>query len=267
MNWNRILVIALFDLRHSLLRLKGLVFLIPFLFFWYLMLKFLLNNDGELFTSAESLLFFSWLLRADIAQKLLILHPPSLSVFLIVVLGTTPLFAMLSGNDQLAGDSGRQTFRYFLTRCTRAEIFAGRCLSHYLLIVLATLLAGLLAMAISFWNDQHGTAETITYALHVFLLIMIYTLPFVAFMSTISALMSSAMSSLLMSVTIYTVLLLAGAYLQHEFPAAVALVPSGVKTYLFGINSGDLTYAVIGLSGYTLVYLSLGWLIFRKRNI
>ena len=267
MNCKRIVTIAVFDLRYSVFRLKGLVFLIPFLFFWYLMLKFLMDNGGELLVSTESLLFFSWLLRADIAQKLLILHPPTLSVFFIVALATIPFFAMLSGNDQSASDSGRQTFRFFLTRCTRAEIFTGRFLSQYLLLALTTLLVGILASVISLWNDQHANPEIIEYAIHIFLLILIYMLPFVAFMSAISALMSSALSALLMSATIYTVFLLAGSYLKYKFSMDISLVPSGVKEYLFNINPGDLSYAVAGLSGYTLIYLSLGWLIFRKRNI
>lgn len=267
MNWKRILVIAFFDLRYSIFRLKGLVFLIPFVFFWYLMLKFLLDNSGELLTSAQSLLFFSWLLKADIAQKLLILHPPTLSVFLIFTLGTIPFFAMLSGNDQTASDSGRQTFRFFLTRATRAEIYSGRFLSQYLLMILATLLSLVLATIISSRNDQFSNIEIIEYAFHIFLLVLVYILPFVAFMSLVSALMSSALSSLLMGVTVYTILLMVSTYVSFKFSTQIVFVPSGVKDYLFNINPGDLLFAIAGLAGYTLVYLSLGWLIFRNRNI
>ena len=267
MNWKRIIITAVYDLRYSLLRLKGLVFLIPYFFFWYLVLKFLYDNSGELLTSTESLLFFSWLLRADIAQKLLILHPPTLSVFFITTLATIPFFAMLSGNDQTAGDSGRQTFRFFLTRCTRLEIYTGRFLSHYLLLAMATLITVILAAGISFMNDQFSNTETLNYALHIFLLILVYILPFVAFMSLVSALMSSALSALLVSVTVYTLFLITGTYVTYKFSTPVSLVPSGIKEYLFDINPGDLQYAIAGLLGYFLVYISLGWLIFRQRNI
>lgn len=268
MNLKRIFIIAFFDLGHTLFRLKGLVFLIPFLFFWYLMLRFLLNNGGELLTSAQSLLFFSWLLnKAEIAQKLLILHPPTLSVFFIVALGTVPFFAMLSGNDQTAGDSGRQSFRYFLTRATRAEIYSGRFLSQYILMIFAFLLIVVAAALISARNDQFSNTDIIEYALNIYLLILVYILPFVAFMSLISALMSSALSSLLMSVTMYTILLVTGAYISLKASFNIIFVPSGMKEYLFNINPGDLTFAVTGLVGYTLVYVSIGWLIFRKRNI
>jgi len=267
MNWKRILILACFDLRHSLFRLKGLVFLIPFIFFWYLNLKFLYERGGEVLTTPESIVIISMLYNAQLAQILLILYPPTLSVFLIMTLASTPAFAMLSGNDQLAGDSGRKTFRFLLTRCTRSEIFAGRFISNYLLISLSTLLMAAMATAISLHNDQHPIADIIGYAGHVSLLFLIYTLPFVAYMSVISALMSSALSALLMAVSIYVILIILGNYLQYKSGTAIELLPGGLKEYLFDLNQHDLYIGVGGLLAFTCIYICIGWLIFRRRNI
>jgi hypothetical protein len=268
MNWKRILLLAAFDLRHSIFRLKGLVFLIPCLFFWYLVLKFLWNNGEKLLTSRESMLLLSWLMESvEVAKSLLIQHPPTLSMFFIIALGVMPPFAMLSGNDQTAGDAGRLSLRFFLTRCTRAEIFAGRFISHYLLFALTTLLAGALATAISLHHDQHAPAAIMAYALETNGLLLIYMAPFCAYMAAISALMSSALSALLMSATMYVVLLVAGAYLNAHVMTGIALVPSGVKEYLFRMKPDDLLWALTGLFAYGGIYLSLGWLFFRKRNI
>lgn len=267
MNWKRIIILACFDLRHSIFRLKGLVFLIPFLFFWYLNLKFLYESGGEVLVSPKSIVIMSMLFNPEIAQILLILYPPTLSIFLIMVLASTPAFAMLSGNDQLASDSGRQTFRFFLTRCTRSEIFAGRFLSHYLVITLSTLLVAAMVTIISLLNDLHPAKDIISYAGHVSLLVMIYTLPFVAYMSAISALMSSALSALLMAVTVYIMLMILGNYLQYKSGAAIELVPGGFKEYLFDLNQHDLYMGLGGLFAFTCIYICIGWLIFRRRNI
>jgi hypothetical protein len=267
MNWKRIIILACFDLRHSLFRLKGLVFLIPFLFFWYLNLKFLYERGGQALVSPESIVILSWLYNPEIAQILLLLYPPVLSVFLIMVLASTPAFAMLSGNDQLASDSGRQTFRFLLTRCTRSEIFAGRFLSHYLLISLSTLLIAAMATAISLHHDQYSTAAIIHYAGHISLLVLVYMLPFVAYMSVISALMSSALSALLMAVSVYIVLIILGNYLQYKSGVTIELHPGGLKEYLFDINPYDLYIGVGGLLAFTCIFICLGWLVFRKRNI
>jgi hypothetical protein len=267
MDWKRISILAWFDLHHSIFKLKGLVYLIPFCFFWYWILEFLLKNGGKLLSSSESILILSWLYKPAIAQILLILHPPTLSMFFIISLATIPFFAMLSGNDQLASDTGRQTFRYLITRCTRSEIFFSRLISHYLMLAITAICVAIVATVISLHVDQRNNTETIEYALQVTILILIYMIPFVGFMSAVSAFMSSGLGALLMSITLYTVLLMAGSYLGFKFGTDFSLVPSGFKEYLFDINDDDLQTGLVGLLAYACVYTTLGWLIFRKRNI
>ena len=267
MNWQRIGILAQFDLGHAILRLKGLVFLIPVLFFWYWILKLLLDNGSQWLVSKESFMITAYLFNPGIAQILLISHPPSLSVFFIVALATMPFFVMLAANDQLASDAGRQTFRYLLIRCTRAEIFLGRFISSYFLIAIVVIFTGILATLISLHNDNHAVQETLEYALQVIALVLLYTLPFVAYMAVISAFMSSALSALLTGVIVYVVLIILGAYLNHYLPVKISLVPSGVKDYLYAIKPDDLSYALTGLLAYICIYTCLGWLIFRRRNI
>lgn len=267
MNWKRTIIIALFDLRHSLFRLKGLVFVIPFFFFWYWVLKFLLEHGGESLVNPQSIALLSFIYRPEIAQILLILHPPTLSMFFIVTLGSLPLFAMLSGNDQLASDSGHQTFRFFLTRATRLEIYAGRFISSYSLTAIAVIITAILTAIISLHSDPHGFTEIAGYTLHITALSLLYLLPLVAFMSAVSAMMSSGLSTLLMSMILYVFLLALGGYLQAKTGLAISLVPGGVKNYLFDIKPHDLQYAVIMLLAYAVIYAGFGWWIFRRRNI
>ena len=267
MNWKRILLLTWFDFTTSLTRIKGLLFLIPFFMFWYMILRLIYDQGGASLVRPESIVIFSALYSPEIAQTLLILHPPSLSVFLIVALAAMPLFAMLSGNDQLAGDCGRKTFRFLLTRCTRAEIFLGRLLSQYLLFSLSLVLVTVIAAGVSLYRDGHSTAETLDYSSNIIMLLMIYALPFVTYMSAISALMSSALSALLMSVCIYIVLLTGGLMLHYQTGMDITLVPSGVKAYLFDLNEYDLWIGMSALLAYSVIYACAGWLIFRRRNL
>ncbi len=267
MNWKRTLILAWFDFTWSLSRIKGLLFIIPFLLFWYLVLKLIYEQGGATLVRPESIVIFSALYSPEIAQTLLILHPPSLSVFLIVALASLPFFAMLSGNDQLAGDAGRQTFRFLLTRCTRAEIYLGRFLSHYLLLSLGLLLVTLIATGISLYRDGHSAQETLEYMTQISFLLLLYSLPFVTYMSAISAMMSSALSALLMAVCMYVLLLTVGYVLHLKFGLPVTLVPSGMKDYLFALNENDLLIAFAGLLAYSVIYACAGWIIFRRRNL
>lgn len=267
MNWNRILILALFDLRHALFRLKGLVFLLPFLFFWYWILKFLYEQGGDLLVSRESILLLSWLYKPAAAQVLLISHPASLSVFLIMALATAPFFVMLGSNDQLAGDAARQTFRFFLTRCTRAEIFLGRFIGSYSLVAAAMVCVAAAAAIISLKIDHRPADATLVYAAQVVCLTLLYILPCVAFMSAMSALMSSALSTLLMGMMAYLALSITGAYLGHRLAMTIALVPGGFKELLLGIHPHDQWYAGIGILVLTAAYTSLAWFIFHRRNL
>lgn len=267
MNWNRVFILAWFDLRHALLRLKGLVFLIPFLLFWYWILKFIHEQGSELLVSKESFFLLSWLYKPAAAQILLFAHPASLSVFLIIALASAPFFSMLGSCDQLAGDAARKSLRYFLTRCTRAEIFLGRFLGSYALIAAATICVAGPALFISWQIDRHSAGVLLSYAAQVVSVTLLFLLPYVAYMAAISALMSSALSTLLMGMITYLALSLAGGYLSEQLGVKIALVPGGIKDYLLGIHPQDLVYGITALLLYTFIYAAIGWFIFQRRNI
>lgn len=263
MNLHRLFILMIFDLRHAIFRLKGLLFLIPSLFFWYWLFKILIDQGTDFLVTKESFIITAWLFNVETARALLINNPPTLSVFLILSVASMPFFVMLAGNNQLAGDAGRKSFRYLLTRCTRLEIFLARFLSSYLLMAGVIICAGTIATYISMQQDSHELLITLRYAKYVVLITLFYALPFFAYMSFVSSFMSSALGTLLNSMVIYVVLLILGHYLFTDF----SFLPSGLKDKLFTIDMHDATYVITGLIIYTLVYSGLGWLIFRKRNL
>ena len=267
MNWNRIVVLTLFDLRQSVFRVKGLVFLLPYFLFWYWVLKLLYQSGSEALTSVQSIALLSWLYRHDIASTLLIDHPPTLSLFYLVMLATIPAFAMLAGHNQLAAAAGKNTFRFYLTRTTRLEIFIGRFLGFYLLLCIASIVTNAITLQISLLNDHYTLAETLDYGFRIQAYLFLYILPFAAFVYAVTALMSSALSSLLMCVITYVFLLAAGSMLHMENSMQVSFVPGVIKEYFFGLRPGDLWYAIAGAVLYTLVFLGLGWMIFRRRAL
>jgi len=263
MNWQRLITLIKFDLYHSVFKLKGLVFLIPYLLFWYCIFSLLFEHGTDFLIRQETFIITAYLFNTETAQSLLIINPPTLSVYLILALVTMPFFVMLAGNDQLASDSGKKTFRYLLTRCTRLEIYLARFISAYLLMAITIIIVGLVASAISIQHDNHTLPETLRYTAQVILVILAYALPFFAFMAAISAWMSSALGTLLMGVVVYIFLIIFDHYLALDF----SLLPSGLKNDLSIIDTKDMVFLIIDLMAYTLIYASFGWLIFRKRNL
>ena len=267
MNIKRVITLLGFDFYHSIFRLKGLAFIIPFSLFWFSMLRVLNKGGAEFLSSLKGLMLISKLTSLEVAQQLLVLHPPMLSVFLLTALTVTPLFVFLGANNQLASDASSGSFRYLLSRCTRAEIFISRFLSAYLIIAIAIICACLASTLISLDNDNHELNETIIYALKSLSFVLLYTVPYVAFMTVISAFMSSALGTILMAACIYFTALVLIIYLNSDFPSINYLLPGSFKEDLIGIASNDLTVAVFGLLTMTTIYLYIAWLIFRRRNI
>ncbi len=267
MNIKRVLTLLGFDFYHSLFRLKGLAFLIPFALFWYSMLRLLTEGGSDFLTSIKGLMLITKLTSLEVAQQLLVLHPPTLSMFLLTSLTVTPVFVILGANNQLAADASSGSFRYLLTRCTRLEIFISRYLSAYFMIAMGIVFACLASTLISMDNDNRELSETITYALQSLSLVLLYTLPYVAFMSIISAFMSSALGTILMGFCTYVMAFLFIVYWKSDYPSISYLLPNTFKNDLIAIASNDSVIAIPGILAMTTIYLSIAWIIFRKRNI
>ncbi len=267
MNIKRVITLLGFDFYHSLFRLKGLAFLIPFAMFWYSMLRVLNEGGSDFLTSIEGLMLVTKLTSLEVAQQLLVLHPPTLSMFLLTALTVTPLFVILGANNQLAADASSGSFRYLLSRCTRLEIFISRFLSAYFMIAMGIVFACLASTIISLDNDNRELSETIVYALQSLSLVLLYTLPYVAFMSIISAFMSSALGSILMGACVYVMTFVLIIYWNSDFPSISYLLPNTFKNDLIAIASNDSVFAISGILAMTTIYLGVAWIIFRKRNI
>ena len=107
MNRQRILLLIKFDFLHSVFRLKGLLFFIPYFFYWYCVIWFFIKKGTDFLATPESVAITTMMLDYQVAEKLLINNPAAISIFLLLSLASMPLFVMLAGNDQLASDSGR----------------------------------------------------------------------------------------------------------------------------------------------------------------
>jgi hypothetical protein len=267
MNWYRITTLLLFDLRHSIFAIKGLVFLIPFFLFWCLFLYSLKDGAASWLSSNEGMLIATRVFDFDTAKSLFLYHSPTLSLFFILAITMMPVFVILGANDQVASDSARGPLRFLLTRCTRNEIFLARFLSALTLIGSAFCIITLMATMIALTTDINTAPAIIHYGIQTGLTLIVYVTPFVAFMSIISAFTSSALGSLLTGFSLYCLLLGIIVYYKANFPIIAFLLPSAIKKYLYSTDLQLFVFAVCSLLLYTLIYSFLGWLLFRKRNL
>lgn len=270
MFWRHLTQLTLYDLRCAIFRLKGLLFLLPFFFFWYLVLGGLQDGIASWLQSKEGLFLTSILYDMDVAITLFSDHPPTLSAFFIIALYTTPFFAMLAANDMFAADISSGYFRFLISRCRRFEIFLARCLAAFIPAALSLFLVGLVAAVLSVSVDQYPVAEVGSYFLEVITVLLLYLCPYLAYMAILSAWTNSTIGALFLGMFGYAAIVFAifianSIYdADHRFSY---LLPSGVKGYLLGSDTLLAAIALAALPLYTLIFAGLSWLIFRRRRL
>lgn len=243
------------------------MFLLPFTLYWLAIIRLLHDGGADFVVSQQGLLISTFFLSPDITHTLFIDNPAVLSLCLMLALTTLPLFCILAANNQLASDAGRYSLRFLLTRCTRTELYLSRYLSCCALVAFALVVLVTVMCFLSLRIDDYQPLETLTYGLGISTVLIIYSLPLLAFMSIFSALMSGAMSSMLTGSVVFFVLLVSSRWLDEDYPAIAHVLPNSLKASLYDIASPDLVLTLSGLMGYVIIYLCLGWLIFYRRNV
>ncbi len=267
---HRLIELTLYELRCAIFRLKGLLFLLPFFFFWYLVLGVLQDGIAAWLQSKEGLLLATILYDMDVAIALFREHPPTLSSFFIIALFTTPFFAMLAANDMFATYISSGYFRFLISRCRRIEIFLARYLAAFIPAAASLFLIGLVAAGVSVYVDGYPVAQAARYFFEVIAILLLYLCPYLAYMAIISSTANSAIGALFLGMFGYAAILFIIFIADSIYDADRIfsyLLPSGVKAHLLGTDILIRSIAAAALPLYTLVFGGLAWLIFRNRNL
>jgi hypothetical protein len=268
LNLYRLKELTLFNFCYSLNSLKSLAFLIPYFLFWYLIFDNVIVLAVEWLQSTQGLIFVSWISQdQELALRLFVDRSASLSIYLLVSVTLTPLFILLAANNQYSSDITRGAFRFLLMRATRAEIYLSRFIAVSLLVLICISITSVWA-SVQALIHKEDTLEAITlFGLQTFVLVFVYSLPFIAFMSMVSAFARSAVGSLCLGMMIYIVLVRVSFWFKSDIDYAIYLVPSGLKSILFDVNTENILVAISALLAYTLFYFLCGWHIFKRRDV
>ena len=269
MNWHRTLEIALFDLRWAAVRRKGLMFILPYFLFWFLVLRQFYKGAAYSIQTKGVLLLSGIGFDIETLNHLFIELPPSMSAMLIGALYTTPFFTLLAANDLFASDLGSGYFRFLITRCQRVEIFLGRCLGVFFLILVCTSLTGIATALIAYHVEGYAIDVTLPYLFRVISIMVLYAMPFIAVTAIFSALLHSAIGVMLLASVSYTVLLISIYIAQAAFDEPVMflyLLPSGIRNDLISLDNSDVLVAIASIPAYSLIFGWLAWVVFKRRN-
>ena len=218
--------------------------------------------------SVAGLAAASWLLgNQELATSLIIERSAILSLYLIVSIVIMPVFVMFVTNNPFSSHLANGTFRFISTRVSRNEIFFSRLLSSLLVISLCMLFTTVSATVIAAIHDESSLSQILLFAFQTWLILVIYSIPFIAFVACLSTITRSGMGNLFLSITIYTVMvfIILGFYEDYEW--ITFILPSGVRPYLLDMTFNNLLITIGGLCIYSLIYGIVGWWRFNKQDI
>jgi ABC-2 type transport system permease protein len=268
LNLSRLKELTLFDFYYSLANLKSLAFIIPYFFFWYLIFDNVSQLAAEWVQSTQGLFFVSYLLQnQEMVTRLFVDRPATLSIYLLISTTITPLFILLAANNQYSSDAARGAFRFILTRATRTELYLSRFIAVTLLVSICLCITSLWASTQAYLNNEEQFHAIMLYGLQTFTLLFFYSLPFIAFMSTVSTLTRTAFGCLFFGMMAYILILTVSFLFKNDFSYLSYFIPSGIKATLIDVNVENIFISIAALSLYTLVYFSFGCFIFKRKDM
>lgn len=258
------------DLRYTLSSARGLLFLIFFALAWGWVLWKLAGGLGEQLATPQGSFLLAWMFDSGVAQ-LFQDRPPTLAAYFVVGATLTPFFMILASCDQTASDIGTRHIRYLIPRVGRAEIFVSRLVGAAILVTFAQLAAGIAATIIAVVAHGGGdfsTGAIVGYGAAVTARLILYSLPFVALMSLVSAGMGSIGLALLVGLGAWAFSLALGLMpLEGKAATIVSFVfPNGLKPFLLRSELGPALGACAGALAYIALFAFLGWQVFRRRD-
>jgi len=219
--------------------------------------------------SQEGIMITSAVYGTDGALNLFIEHPPGVSLFYLISLAIIPFFVVLASYDQFSTDLGSGFLRFLIARCKRVEIFLARFLAAFVTVAATFLIVAIINTVLSIRNDDFAPTEIIFYSIQVYLVILLYTLPFVAYMSVISSLVNSTLASIFLGMSGFAViwfLNLFTFFTEHKDVFSY-LLASSMKQYLIDMHTNSFIWAMLLLPLYLVVYAALGFKVFNQRNL
>jgi ABC-type transport system involved in multi-copper enzyme maturation permease subunit len=198
-------------------------------------------------------------------------RPGFLSLLFLLFFLIIPPVIIFSGFNQIAGDARNKGLRYLLMRTKRSTIFMGKYLGS--IMITAALLLILIVSVVLYMHFKlniYHFPSMLSWGLWGFVAFVLFSLPFISISLTFSALVDSPIGALGSSLGVMALFPIFAFFLKDAWE------PLGVIQYVLPFKLGFslihfqwwmVATAIAGMVGYAAVYLFLGYLYFRKRDL
>jgi ABC-type transport system involved in multi-copper enzyme maturation permease subunit len=205
------------------------------------------------------------------ATYLLDERPAVLSAILLILLFALPYLIAIGAFNQFSGDIQTRGLRFLLLRTERANLFFGRFLGTAIFSIgTMALLIATIALYVGLKLQIYDFGELFTWSAMGFAALAVLTLPYVALCSWISSAIDSPFGSLTVSSLIIGVVPLFAVIGRMTWePVAYVnyVLPWGIQNNLLHHSAGNVAIATAACLGYTVLFLTLGYRHFSKRDL
>lgn len=280
MNVRETLIITRFDYRNLVRSAAGVTFLVLYLFLAILLGTILAESLRKAGVDASpksldaaTVTLFAWFVgkKLDVIQFLVLERPAVMSLFFLASLLAMPILSMFLSFNQISGYVNRRSIRYIIPKTGRLELYLGLFTSN---IVFFTIVSGVLAVIMTIgWAllaKSVGAGTVILYSFRIFFSVWLSCIPLIAFMSMVAALTGSPVGTIFLGLGAYGLTNIGGWYITRETEWGVIahyLLPLEPKYWFAYPGVGPFLGATALMLVYTAVYLGIGWLFLRRRDL
>ncbi|MBN2351455.1 MAG: ABC transporter permease subunit [Spirochaetales bacterium] len=197
--------------------------------------------------------------------------PALLSFIFAIMMTLFPILSAVLSFNQISEDARRKGFRYLLLRTTRSSIYFGKFLATIAIIVpIIVLTVAAIALFVSLSYDLYPLGDVISYSLWGMVMLIMVSVPSIAFCLFISALINSGIGSLA-----------AGALTLGFFPLIARLLkdsasflaffqyflPQKVAYFLMNPQWWVVLLAAVGCVAYAAAYSAGGYFYFKRKSL
>ncbi len=217
---------------------------------------------------AKAIEWWTDLESGDVAT-LLADHNPILLTFFMVGLMLTPFLAIMASFDQTGTDIATRHIRYLLLRTDRASLYMGKIVAtttfYAVGMALVTIAAGLVV------GSSYGLGDGgILYLVRIWLTLVGFALPFIAFTAMCSAMTGHGGISLLVAIGVQLFVFLVagvGTYMNPSFEQFKYVFASVVKYDFAADNISTIGFAVAYSVGWGALMFFIGRATFARRDV
>lgn len=204
MHPKRLANIAVFELVRLFLTKRGLLAVAAFAICWLLILRYPIGQAVSILSSPDFAIFFDDMFGAIGLSQLLTWPEAELAAYWLIALYSFPSFCLFLCSDQTVGDRQRGTLRFLSLRATRSEILIGRFIGQILILSILILLSIFATLIMLSYRDPSLFVSGMTRSIALFAYLLISVMPFIALMSLLNTVASSARLAFVFAILIFT---------------------------------------------------------------